>query len=163
MNKTLKWILQNPMDAIAAIALSGSILITTMNAITRYTIQYTWNPGTDVVMLCFAYTVFCGSAAAYKRKMHYGIDLIVSALPACLERMVKMLCHLIMIVTLVFATYLSVDLMQHVGGKIMSNTKISYMWFDLSAVLGFAYMAVYEIAQTWEDFRKLKQDKEGKV
>lgn len=78
MKKTLKWILCNPMEIMAAAALTASILISVTNGLTRYLIKYTWNPGTDVNTICFAYVVFCGSAAAYRRKMHYGIDVFVS-------------------------------------------------------------------------------------
>lgn len=48
MKKALKWIAQNPMEIIAAVALSASVLISVINGLTRYFIKYTWNPGTDV-------------------------------------------------------------------------------------------------------------------
>ncbi len=159
--KTIKWIIHNPMEVIAGVAITLSVLITTVNALTRYLLRYTWNPSTDVVILLFAYTVFCGSAAAYKRKMHYGIDIVIGRLPEKIQWTVKMLCHLLMIVTLVAATWLSFDLTMNVGGKVMANTKISYRWFDLSAVLGFGYMAFYEIQQTIEDLKCYRKEKEA--
>lgn len=157
IKKILKWILSNPMEIIAGVSITLSVLITTINALTRYLLKYTWNPSTDIVILLFAYTVFCGAAAAYRRKMHYGIDIVVERLPHHLKNIVTMLCHIIMVVTMVFATWLSIDLMMHVGGKVMSNTKISYVWFDLSAVLGFGFMAFYEIRQTLEDWKRIRR------
>ena len=156
----LKWLACNSMELIAGIALTASILITTVNALTRYTIRVTWNPGTDITTLCFAWVVFCGAAAAYKRKMHYGIDILVSHLPAKVKPYLEIPTHFIVIAALAYVTYLSFDLSVHVGGKILSNTKISYFWYDLSAIIGFTYMTVYEVIFTVEDIKALKCRKE---
>ena len=160
LKKALKWILLNPMEIIAAAALIFSILISVSNGLTRYFIKYTWNPGTDVNTICFAYVVFCGSAAAYRRKMHYGIDVFVSKLPVAVRKAVELIVHIVTLCALALATYLAVSLAQNVGGKIMPNTKISYFWYDLSAVIGFAYMTLYELQQTVEFIRSLVVKKE---
>lgn len=159
IKKALKWILANPMELIAAAALVFSISISVVNGLTRYFIKYTWNPGTDVNTICFAYIVFCGSAAAYRRKMHYGIDVFVNLLPERIRRIVDVVTHLVILAALVLATYLSVSLAMNVGGKIMPNTKISYFWYDLSAVLGFAYMAIYEAQHIVQMLKTLKTTK----
>ena len=164
MKKALKWIALNPMEIIAAAALTASILISVVNGLTRYLIKYTWNPGTDVNTICFAYVVFCGSAAAYRRKMHYGIDVFVNMLPRKVRKVVEVLTHLVTLTALGVATCLAVSLTLNVGGKIMPNTKISYFWYDLSAVIGFAFMTIYEAEQTLELLKALaKKEKGGKA
>ena len=164
MKKALKWIALNPMEIIAAAALTASILISVVNGLTRYLIKYTWNPGTDVNTICFAYVVFCGSAAAYRRKMHYGIDVFVNMLPEKIRKVVQVLTHLVTLTALGVATCLAVSLTLNVGGKIMPNTKISYFWYDLSAVIGFAFMTIYEAEQTLELLKALaKKEKGGKA
>ena len=160
MKKALKWIARNPMEIIAAVALSASVLISVINGLTRYFIKYTWNPGTDVNTLCFAYVVFCGSAAAYRRKMHYGIDALVNKFPTKVRKTIELITHVITLVVLALATVLAVSLMKNVGGKIMPNTKISYVWYDLSAVLGFAFMAIYELEHTIELFKNFRKEPE---
>lgn len=161
MKKALKWIVLNPMEIIAAIALTASILISVTNGLTRYLIKYTWNPGTDVNTICFAYVVFCGSAAAYRRKMHYGIDVFVNLLPEKVRKFVEVLTHLVTLTALAVATCLAVSLTLNVGGKIMPNTKISYFWYDLSAVIGFAFMSVYELQNTVNVLKALGKTKKG--
>lgn len=161
MRKALKWIALNPMEIIAAAALIASILISVINGLTRYTIQYTWNPGTDVNTICFAYVVFCGGAAAYRRKMHYGIDVFVNMLPEKVRKVVEVLTHLVTLIALGVATCLAVSLAMNVGGKIMPNTKISYFWYDLSAVIGFAYMTIYEFQQTLEVLKAFGKTMKG--
>ncbi len=160
MKKVLKWIVHNPMEIIAGFALSASILISVVNGLTRYFLKYTWNPGTDVNTLCFAYVVFCGSAAAYRRKMHYGIDAFVNKLPQKAKKVMDLITHLLTFAVLVLAAVLSVSLVRNVGGKIMPNTKISYVWYDLSAVLGFAYMAIYELQHTVERIKNFGNEPE---
>ena len=91
--------------------------------------------------------------------MHYGIDIFVTRLPKAARNIVSVLAHLLTIFGLVLATWLSVELVQKVGGKILPNTKISYVWFDLSAVLGFGYMAYYEIVQTVEDIKRILSER----
>lgn len=150
LKKVLKWIALNPMEILATAALVAAILMAVVNAITRYTIHWTWNPVTDLTTLSFGWMVFCGAAAAYKRKMHYGIDLLVSRLPHAAQSVVLVLSHIITAVALITATYLAFDLCRNVGGKQLPNTKISYLWYDLSAVVGFLYMSIYEIQQTVE-------------
>ena len=161
MKKALKWIALNPMEIIAAAALAASILISVTNGLTRYLIKYTWNPGTDVNTICFAYVVFCGGAAAYRRKMHYGIDVFVNMLPEKIRKVVQVLTHLVTLTALGVATCLAVSLTMHVGGKIMPNTKISYFWYDLSAVIGFAFMTIYELQHTLEVLKALVKKEKG--
>lgn len=159
IKNALKWIACNPMEIISGAALILCILVTVVNAVTRYAIRWTWAPSTDVCTLCFGYIVFCGSAAAYKRKMHYGIDLFVSRLPKAARQIAGLLAHAFTIFGLALATWLSVELTMNVGGKILSNTKISYFWFDLSAVLGFGYMAYYEFLQTIDDIKNMMKNR----
>ena len=164
MKKALKWIALNPMEIIAAAALAASILISVTNGLTRYLIKYTWNPGTDVNTICFAYVVFCGGAAAYRRKMHYGIDVFVNMLPEEIRKGVEVGTQLGTLTALGAATCLAVSLTLNVGGKIMPNTKISSFWYDMSAVIGFAFMTIYEAEQTLELLKALaKKEKGGKA
>lgn len=161
MKKALKWIALNPMEIIAAVALTASILISVTNGLTRYLIKYTWNPGTDVNTICFAYVVFCGSAAAYRRKMHYGIDVFVNMLPGKVRKAVELITHLVTLAALAVATCLAVSLTRNVGGKIMPNTKISYFWYDLSAVIGFAFMTIYELQHTLQILKAFVKKEKG--
>ena len=164
VEKVLKWIALNPMELIAAAALVFSIVISVTNGLTRYFLKYTWNSGTDVNTICFAYVVFCGSAAAYRRKMHYGIDAFTNILPVKVRKAADVAAHVLTLIALAVATYLSVSLAMNVGGKIMPNTKISYFWYDLSAVIGFAYMTIYELQHTVQMFKDLvKSKKEEEV
>lgn len=154
------WILSNLMELVGCVALVSAILITTINAVTRYTMRITWNPGTDITTLCFAWVVFCGAAAAYKRKMHYGVELLISRLSPQARILAAKLTHVLLTLIIGYAFYLACYLAGHCGAKIMTNTRISYFWYDLSAVVGFAFMLLYEIRDTIcvfrDDFRRKK-------
>lgn len=151
--KIFLWILKNLMELIGATALVAAILITTVNAITRYTMRVTWNPGTDITTLSFAWVVFCGAAAAYKRKMHYGVELVINHLPPKARRIVNKLTNILLTFLIGYAFYLAIYLAGHCGAKIMTNTRISYFWYDLSAVVGFAFMFIYQLRDTYCVFR----------
>lgn len=162
LKNVLKWIALNPMEILSAASLTACILMAVMNAFTRYALSWTWNPTTDLTTLLFGWLVFCGSAAAYKRKMHYGIDIVVSKLPEKARNAAKMLAHVLTAVSLVTATVISWQLSVKATGKLMPNTNIPYFWYDLSAVVGFFYMAVYEIEQTVQDIKILYLNKNAK-
>lgn len=161
LKKAMLWVVKNPMEIVAAAALLATILITVFNAVTRYTIKYTWNPGTDVCTICFGWAVFCGAAVAHKRKGHMGITILVDMLPEKVRWAFDLLIHIIMAAGLIYVTILAYDLMMNVGGKVLPNTKISYFWFDMSAVVGLGFTAFYEVLHTVEHIKlgkKLKKE-----
>lgn len=86
--------------------------------------------------------------------MHYGIELVVNKLPGKVSRIVRLFTHFLLIAILVYGTWLSYNLCLKVGGRIMSNTRISYLWFDLSALTGFAFMSLYEVENTIKAVRE---------
>lgn len=72
MRNRLKFILSNLPELIAGITLFSAIGITTVNGVGRYLFSRTlvWND--EVVAICFAYTVFFGSAAACMQSAEGG-------------------------------------------------------------------------------------------
>ena len=153
--EVIKWIFVHLPELVAGAALLFAIGLTVINAFTRYFLKFTFNGSDEMNILAFAWMVFPGCAAAYREKMHYGVDLIVNALPKKANAVVKIVAELMSLVVLAIMTYLSVVLFRNVGTKIMTATRISYKYFDAAMVVGFGLMSVYSLKALIEDIRML--------
>ena len=159
-----KWVFLRLPEIVAGIALVFAISLTTVNAFTRYFLHFTIKGYDEYCIMAFAWMVFPGCAAAYRRKMHYGIDMLVNAMPKKVQIFVNLFAQFMVTVLTVVLTYLSWVLCQNVGSKIMTATRISYVYFDFAMVVGFGLMAIYSLIFLIQDIRalpaKLREKKE---
>lgn len=151
----IKWIIVHLPELVAGAALVFAIGLTVINAFARYFLKFTFKGSDEMNILAFAWMVFPGCAAAYREKMHYGVDLLVNSLPKKANAVVKVVAELMSLVVLVIMTYLSIVLFQNVGTKIMTATRISYKYFDAAMVVGFGLMSFYSLLALIEDIRAL--------
>ena len=140
-----KWTVLRLPEIIAGIALIFAISLTTVNAFTRYFLHFTINGSDEYCIIAFAWMVFPGCAAAYRRKMHYGVDMLVNALPKRVRLFVNLFAQFMVVALTVILTYMSWVLCQNVGSKIMTATRISYVYFDAAMLVGFALMALFAL------------------
>lgn len=162
---TLRWILENLPVILAGVALFTIVIMETAQCIYRYTLSHTFNFVDDVAVVCFSWTIFAGAAAAYKAKLHYGLDVLINAIPV--KHKAKYMVVLDTLVMLAFAYffYYSVVLFANVGPKILMTTGISYRWVDGGLVYGMLMMLIYSIEFLIDDIKKLTnntdESKEG--
>ncbi len=162
----IKWIAVRFPELIAAVSLTVAITITVVNAFTRYLLKYTFAGSDEIVCIAFAWMVFPGAAAAFRRKMHYGIDLLVNALPVKLQTGINLLVKIAITVILACVTWLSILLVGNVGSKIMTATRISYRVLDSSLIVGFGLMTIYStifLIQELKEFPAKMKEKRGEA
>lgn len=162
----IKWIAVRFPELIAAVSLTVAITITVVNAFTRYLLKYTFAGSDEIVCIAFAWMVFPGAAAAFRRKMHYGIDLLVNALPVKLQTGINLLVKIAITVILACVTWLSILLVGNVGSKIMTATRISYRVLDSSLIVGFGLMTIYStifLVQELKEFPAKMKEKRGEA
>jgi len=153
-----KWVLVHLPEIIAGAAVTFSIALTTINAITRYTLSYTVNGSDEYNCIAFGWLTFLGAAAAFRRKMHYGIDLVVNAFPAKMQAVVNLVAKILIALIMCTLTYLSVILCMNIRGKIFTATGISYLALDAAMVVGFGIMSIFAILQLVETIRDLPKE-----
>lgn len=156
----IKWLLLNFPEFIASVAMTIAVLITGLNAITRYTISYTIWGSSEIVSLAFVWIIFPATAAAYRRGMHFGIDLILNRLPSRIGGNIRLISRVIVLVIMFICTKLSLALVQEVNTKAMTATRISYVWYDLPAFLSFAFMFLYTVVFLVKDIQSLVKKEE---
>lgn len=155
-------ILQSLPEILAGVALFTIVFMETAQAIYRYTLSHTFIFVDDVAVVCFSWAIFAGAAAAYRAKMHYGLDALINAIPE--KHKNKYRIFLDSLITLVFGYFLyySIILFKNVGSKILMTTGISFRWIDAALVYGFLMMLIYSIEFLIEDIKKVKYEKEEK-
>ena len=61
----------------------------------------------EVATTCFIWSIFIGAAAAYKYKIHIGIDLITKLFPEKAREIVSIIINVLMFIINGYITYLS--------------------------------------------------------
>jgi TRAP-type C4-dicarboxylate transport system permease small subunit len=145
------WILHHLPELIAGLALTSAITITVVNATCRYALGFTYAGSDELVVLGFGWTIFPGCAAAFRLKMHMGIDALVNFFPANFRRILDFCIKIVILILNAYLTYLGFYLATHAWDKIMSATQIPYFYLDMALVAGFAFMTWYSLCFVYED------------
>lgn len=164
MKEKIKWIACNLEEIISASALSITLGLTTLNVLMRYFLKRTIPGYSDISVFFFAWAVFLGMSACYKRGMHYGVDFLMVCLPEKGKKFLKVLIHLIVLCGCAVALYLAIKLFWATlkgSGRVSSYLGLSYGYMYFSGVLGFAGMVIHSIRFLIEDILELKRKEEA--
>lgn len=142
--KGLLWILSNIEEIIATIALTIMLVVCSCNVIARYCLKDALSWADEVCVLMLAWTTFVGSAAAYKRNMHFGMEFVIDRLPYTGKKILRLFVTFMLIFVSGYLTYLSFGFTIK-AVKIMPFSRLSYKWIDSSAIVGFASMTIYSV------------------
>jgi TRAP-type C4-dicarboxylate transport system permease small subunit len=158
--KTLSWIFHHIPELIGGIALTCAITITVVNAFCRYAFGFTYAGSDELVIMGFGWTVFPGAAAAFRRKMHMGIDVLINIFPETIRRITEFCLSVFIVIINAYLTFLGFYLATHAWQKIMPATRIPYFYLDMAFVVGFAFMTWYSILNVYESIIFLKRSAE---
>lgn len=142
------------------LVLSGFFLcITVLVVIVNVALRYLFHGGLfwaeEVATTCFIWSVFVGSAAAYRYKMHIGIDLITRFGPAPVRALIVVIIDGLMLVINGYILYLSMLFIQANSLKRTPVLDIPALYVNLALSVGFALMTVYALVFFYQDLRKL--------
>lgn len=144
---------------------AGFILLTTMLVIMNVFLRYFLNTGIvwseEVATGSFVWSVFVGSAAAYKNGALLGVDILVQKFPKPLYKLVTFLIKLILVVINVSLTWLSVVYVSLSYKKPTAVLGVSSAWISSSLIVCFGLTSIYSLIHLI-DFVK-NMNKEGEV
>ena len=125
------------------------LTITTLVVILNVILRYFFNTGffwvEEVATTAFVWSVFIGCAAAYKRGMHIGIDVLTSLLPDAVQPAIEICVHLLMITINGYIFYLSIIFTKASAIKPTPVLDISSAWVSSAITVGFALMTFHAI------------------
>jgi TRAP-type C4-dicarboxylate transport system permease small subunit len=133
-------------EVAAGVGLILVVVITLYNVVNRYVLQQSaaWAP--ELAEMLFAWVVFLGASAAWKRGMHISISVVVRQLHPRAQAFVRLLGDVILIGFLAYATFLAVKITISSHARVSPVMRVPFSYVYASAALCFALMLVRQVA-----------------
>ena len=132
--------------------ISVTTVVVIMNVFTRYFLKFTYFWAEEIAVGCFVWTIFLGTAAAYREKGLIGVEAIV-LLPEKIKNIVEFLTYILLTVLSGLMCLFSLTYVMS-SSKITAALELSYGYINISIVISFALMTLYSIIFTIESFKK---------
>ena len=155
MPGTLKKILFNFDLILSGCFLCITVLVVIVNVVMRYLFHGGFFWAEEVATTSFIWSVFVGSAAAYRYKMHIGIDFITRLGPPSFRKLIAVVIDSLMLVINGYIVYLSILFIQANSLKRTPVLDIPAFYVNLALGVGFALMTVYALGFLYVDICKL--------
>ena len=148
---TLKTILKNLDAIITSITLLSCVLL--VNAIMRYFFNNPIRWSEEVVTSLFVWTVFIGSAYAYRNHSHLGVDVLVKMFPEKARNVVDFIIAVLEMLVLIMLTVISAQYVYHLlfsrSGAfkpVMTDMlRIPKVYTAIAVPLGFGVSAFHSV------------------
>ena len=155
MNTTPKQILYNFDLVLSGFFLCITVLVVIVNVALRYLSQGGIFWAEEVATTSFIWSVFIGSAAAYRYNMHIGIDLVSRFGPAIWRSFIAVVIDAMMLVINGYIVYLSILFMSANKLKRTPVLDIPAFYVNMALTVGFSLMTAYALAFLCRDLCKL--------
>ena len=167
---TLKLILTNLDAIITAVTLSICVVLVNANVIMRYFFNSPIRWAEEVVTSLFVWTVFIGSAYAYRKHSHLGVDILVNLMPPKMKAAVKAIMSVVELFVLSMLTVISSQYVYHLiynrAGKlkvVMTDMlRIPKWWTGIAVPIGFGLSVIYSVYFMVKGIRAYMKKKGGK-
>jgi len=142
------------------LVLSGFFLcVTVLVVIVNVSLRYLFHGGLfwaeEVATSSFIWSVFVGAAAAYRYKMHIGIDFITKFGPRPWRALITVIIDALMLVINGYIVYLSIFFIHANKLKRTPVLDIPALYVNLALTIGFALMTAYAVYFLLRDIGKL--------
>ena len=107
IKKTFKKIITNFDAVITGATLTLCVVIANLNVFMRYFLNHPLQWNDEVVTGLFVWTVFIGSAYAYRKHAHLGVDIVVNLMHGKTKAMVQDIISILELLVLVMLTVIS--------------------------------------------------------
>lgn len=145
MQNNIKKILQDFEVIISGTFLLITVSVVIINVVLRYLFQSGLFWVEEVATTCFIWSVFIGAAAAYKYKMHIGIDLITRLFKEKIRKGISIIINLLMVVINGYILYLSIQFIQLNSLKRTPVLDVPAMYVNLSISIGFGLITIHAV------------------
>lgn len=158
---TFHLIIHNLDAIITGITLSLATIVVNANVLMRYFLKSPLLWAEEVATGLFVWTVFIGSAYAYRKKAHLGVDILVNALPAGIRSVVKTVMDVLGLFVLAMLTYVSVLYVANTWDKLSNTLRVPSWYVSIAVPLGFGLSLLYSTYFIAGDIKKLFSKKGG--
>ena len=138
---------------LGSIFISVTTVVVIMNVFTRYFLKFTYFWSEEIAVGCFVWTIFLGTAAAYREKGLIGVEAIVFLLPEKIINIVEFFTYILITIFSVLMCLFSFTYVS-TSSKITAALELSYGYINFAIVLSFALMTLYSLIFTVQSFKK---------
>ena len=149
---TLKTILTNLDAIITAVTLSLCAILVNQNVICRYFLNSPIQWSEEVVTSLFVWTVFIGSAYAYRKHSHLGIDILINLMPPKVRNIVRDIMSIVELLILIMLTVISA---QYAYNLVFSRgvlkialtdmLRVPKVYTGIAVPIGFGLSTIYSV------------------
>ncbi|UZP66681.1 TRAP transporter small permease [Desulfovibrio mangrovi] len=161
MSITPKTLFKNFDLIISGFFLCITVLVVIVNVLLRYLFQGGLFWAEEVATTAFIWSVFVGAAAAYRYKMHIGIDFVTKLGPRPWRALLAVIIDGLMVVINGYIVYLSTLFIQANQLKRTPVLDVPAIYVNTALTVGFALMTIYALSFLLRDIRKLFGAQEG--
>jgi TRAP-type C4-dicarboxylate transport system permease small subunit len=140
------WILAEIEELIAGVALVVVVLAVCWGVLSRYVTTQPAPWAGEVAGIGFAWVVFVGAAAGFKRGQHVSIDLLVIHLPAPLRLAIGWAIDLLLLAFAAYVTWLGARFTLQNWGNPTSVLRLPYSVVYAAVALGFLSITLHHAA-----------------
>lgn len=142
---TLKGIILNMDAIITCVTLSLCTILVNANIFTRYLFNTPIYWAEEVATSLFIWTVFIGSAYAYRIHAHLGVDILVKLLPEKAKKGTQFVISIIEIAVLAMLFYVSAQYVIHSWHRVTDVLMMPRWYFSIAVPIGFGWSLLYAI------------------
>lgn len=128
------------------------VVLVNFNVIMRYIFNSPLQWSEEVVTSLFVWTVFIGSAYAYRKQAHLGVDILVNLMAPPIRRRVNIIMSVIELLILIMLTYISAQYVYnliYIRGEfkpvVTDILRIPKCFTGVAVPLGFGLSAIYSV------------------
>lgn len=159
---TLKLIITNIDAVVTGTTLVLCTLLVNCNVLMRYILKSPISWCEEVVTGLFVWTVFVGSAYAYRTHAHLGVDILVNLIPEKAEVAVKTVVEIIEMAVLAMLTYNSVQYVMNTLNKFTNVLRMPAWYISIAIPIGFGLSLIYSVYFMVTNLRNAIRGKGGK-
>ena len=140
------WLLHHGEEIAAAAGLVLVVAATIYNIVNRYLLMRSaaWAP--ELAGMVFAWVVFLGASAAWRRHMHVSISVVVRFLPRGARAGIEAAGSLVLALFLAYATYLAAKITISAHSRLSPVMRVPFSYVYASAAVGFGIMFLRQAA-----------------
>ena len=146
------YILKNLDAIITAVTLTICVILVNVNVLMRYILNSPLQWSEEIVTSLFVWTVFIGSAYAYRMHAHLGVDIVVNHLHGKTKAVVSWAVSIIELAILIMVTIISSQYVYHllfVHGHFKPTVtdvlRIPKAYTGIAVPIGFGLSTIYSI------------------
>tara|TARA_B100000953_G_scaffold263055_1_gene229561 strand:- start:48 stop:488 length:441 start_codon:yes stop_codon:yes gene_type:complete len=141
----MKFFIRNFEEIIASIAICFVVIAAFYGVISRYVLNNPVNWSNELATISFTWSVFLGTAAAWKHNKHIHLEFVYSMFPNLLKKISNILKFFVLSIFFIFTLYLAIQFTISAYNKPTSILRIPFSYVDVPVVICFASIIIRSI------------------